>query len=35
MNPGAENSDLAVKAGERGIEVVEGCTLVMLRSGHF
>lgn len=35
MNPGAENDDLAAKARERGIEVVEGCTLVMLRSGQF
>jgi predicted CoA-binding protein len=35
MNPGAENSDLAIKARERGIEVVEGCTLVMLRAGQF
>jgi predicted CoA-binding protein len=35
MNPGAENEDLAVKAREKGIEVVEGCTLVMLRSGLF
>ena len=35
MNPGAENSDLAMKAREHGIEVVEDCTLVMLRSGVF
>jgi predicted CoA-binding protein len=35
MNPGAENEDLAEKARERGIEVVEGCTLVMLRAGQF
>ena len=35
MNPGAENDDLAEKARQRGIEVVEGCTLVMLRSGTF
>jgi predicted CoA-binding protein len=35
MNPGAENSDLAMKARERGIEVVEDCTLVMLRRGVF
>ncbi len=32
MNPGAENFALAEKAEEAGIEVVEGCTLVMLRS---
>lgn len=35
MNPGAENSALAQKAEEAGIEVVEGCTLVMLQSGQF
>lgn len=35
MNPGAENENLAAKARERGIEVVEGCTLVMLRTGLF
>jgi predicted CoA-binding protein len=35
MNPGAENENLAAKARERGIEVVEGCTLVMLRTGTF
>jgi predicted CoA-binding protein len=35
MNPGAENSALAARAEEAGIEVVEGCTLVMLRTGQF
>ena len=35
MNPGAENGDLAMKAREQGIEVVEDCTLVMLGSGRF
>jgi uncharacterized protein len=35
MNPGAENDALAEKARERGIEVVEDCTLVMLGSGAF
>ena len=35
MNPGAENKDIAAKAREHGIEVVEGCTLVMLRAGLF
>lgn len=35
MNPGAENANLAQKAEAQGIEVVEGCTLVMLRSGQF
>jgi predicted CoA-binding protein len=35
MNPGAENSALAARAEEAGIKVVEGCTLVMLRTGQF
>ena len=35
MNPGAENAALAERAEEAGIEVVEGCTLVMLRAGQF
>jgi predicted CoA-binding protein len=35
MNPGAENETLAEKGRERGIEVIEGCTLVMLRTGTF
>jgi predicted CoA-binding protein len=35
MNPGAENPALAAKAEEAGIEVIEGCTLVMLRTGQF
>lgn len=35
MNPGAENFALAEKAEEAGIEVVEGCTLVLLRTGQF
>jgi predicted CoA-binding protein len=35
MNPGAANFEVTAKARERGIEVVEGCTLVMLRSGQF
>jgi predicted CoA-binding protein len=35
MNPGAENAALAQRAEEAGIEVVEGCTLVMLRTGQF
>lgn len=35
MNPGAENFALAEKAEEAGIEVIEGCTLVMLRAGQF
>jgi predicted CoA-binding protein len=35
MNPGAENETLAEKARDRNIEVIEGCTLVMLRTGQF
>jgi predicted CoA-binding protein len=35
MNPGAENDALATQAEKAGIEVVEGCTLVMLRTGQF
>ena len=35
MNPGAENEDLAEKARDAGIEVVEACTLVMLQVGNF
>ncbi len=35
INPGAENRALATRAEEAGIEVVEGCTLVLLRTGQF
>ncbi len=35
MNPGAENELLEAKAKEIDIEVVIGCTLVMLRTGQF
>ncbi len=35
MNPGAENDALKEKAEASGIEVIEGCTLVMLRTGQF
>jgi predicted CoA-binding protein len=35
MNPGAENPTLAEKADAAGIEVIEGCTLVMLGTGQF
>jgi uncharacterized protein len=35
FNPGAENRELAQAAGEAGIEVVEGCTLVMLSARTF
>jgi predicted CoA-binding protein len=35
INPGAENSALADQAEKAGIEVVEACTLVLLRTGQF
>jgi uncharacterized protein len=35
FNPGAENEHLASEAEARGIEVVHGCTLVMLATGEF
>ncbi len=35
FNPGAENSHLAREAEGEGIEALEACTLVMLRTGQF
>lgn len=35
FNPVAENPGLAARAAEQGIEVVEGCTLVMLATGQY
>lgn len=35
FNPGTENSALAAKLREQGAEVIEACTLVMLRTGQF
>ena len=35
FNPGAENERLAADAEAAGIEVVHGCTLVMLATGEF
>ncbi len=35
FNPGAENPDLEKQAREKGIETLEACTLVMLRTGKF
>lgn len=35
FNPGTENYDLEKKAQNKGIEVVYGCTLVMLRSNSY
>lgn len=35
FNPGAENPELAERLRAIGVEVVEACTLVMLRTGQF
>jgi len=35
FNPGAENGHLAEKLRKAGIEVIEACTLVMLRTEQF
>ncbi len=35
FNPGAENTDLAQKANEKGIETINACTLVMLSNGLY
>jgi predicted CoA-binding protein len=35
FNPGAENPDFQKQLENKGIEVVEGCTLVMLGTGQF
>lgn len=35
FNPGAENADFFARATEKGIECIEGCTLVMLSIGNF
>ncbi|GAB4318015.1 MAG: CoA-binding protein [Candidatus Sumerlaeia bacterium] len=35
FNPGAENPALAERLRAAGIEVVEACTLVLLRTGRF
>lgn len=35
MNPGTEHSELKYEAESKGIEVVEGCTLVMLGNGSY
>ncbi len=35
FNPGAENPELAKKLAGAGIEVVEACTLVMLRTDQY
>jgi predicted CoA-binding protein len=35
FNPGAENDELAVLAKEKGIRVMEACTLVLLSTGQY
>jgi len=35
FNPGTENDELAQQASKAGIEVVTGCTLVMLAAGTY
>lgn len=35
FNPGTENPTLRAAAEQAGIETVEGCTLIMLRTGQF
>lgn len=35
FNPGTENDTLIRMAEEQGVEAVEGCTLVMLRSNQY
>lgn len=35
FNPGAENPALSRQLEERGVETIEACTLVMLRTGQF
>ena len=35
FNPGTENPALAMRLREAGVEVVEACTLVLLRTGQF
>jgi predicted CoA-binding protein len=35
FNPGTENVEFERKAEDQGIETVEGCTLVMLRSSQY
>lgn len=35
FNPGTENEEFITRAEREGIEAIEGCTLVMLRSRQF
>lgn len=35
FNPGSENPELAKRANEAGIEIIFGCTLVMISTGTY
>jgi len=35
FNPGAENDDLAILAKEKGIQVLDACTLVLLSTNQY
>ena len=35
FNPGTENPDLQALATEKGIETIQACTLVMLKTGQY
>ncbi|WP_296700819.1 CoA-binding protein [Algoriphagus sp.] len=35
FNPGAENNSFAMKANQMGIEVLNDCTLVMIKTGQY
>ena len=35
FNPGTENAMLATLANEKGIQTIEACTLVMLKTGQY
>ena len=35
FNPGAENRSFALRAREHGVETIEACTLVLLRTGQY
>ncbi|MFM7176922.1 MAG: CoA-binding protein [Bacteroidota bacterium] len=35
LNPGAENTELEALANEKGIEVLDACTLVLLATGNY
>jgi len=35
FNPGSENPDLASMLSQKGIETIEACTLVLLKTGQF